>query len=256
MINDGERRKDSITDSTLTISLSCWTVKVELEVWSAILLSSLMNRLACVGGKKRKKKKKIEQCITIFIITWSYFVVHCHHHILYIAHMQQLIINLCTLVLYQRNWLSKLDHPTFMWNETDDYICIKCAHTHTHTHILSLYYNYYYHIAGNIGRELRFGGLHHNRQIKIRQNFLLAYIHMAILYWTAKFNILAIAILGSTAKFNSRQYFQLYGINRGLIIIIKINVPVISGSFQIHSEISESQAFQTHRWTCGACWTS
>ena len=33
---------------TLTISLSCVTVKVELEVWSAILLSSLMKRLACV----------------------------------------------------------------------------------------------------------------------------------------------------------------------------------------------------------------
>ena len=37
---------------------------------------------------------------------------------------------------------------------------------------------------------------------------------MAILYQTAKFkstNIFAIAILGSTAKFNSRQYFRLYG---------------------------------------------
>ena len=37
---------------------------------------------------------------------------------------------------------------------------------------------------------------------------------MAILYQTTKFkstNILAIAILGSTAKFNSRQYFRLYG---------------------------------------------
>ena len=33
---------------------------------------------------------------------------------------------------------------------------------------------------------------------------------MAITYRTA--NILAIAILGSTAKFNARQYFRLYGI--------------------------------------------
>ena len=33
----------------------------------------------------------------------------------------------------------------------------------------------------------RFGGLYYNRQIKIRQNFLLTYIHMAIPYWTAKF---------------------------------------------------------------------
>ena len=40
---------------------------------------------------------------------------------------------------------------------------------------------------------------------------------MAIPYRTAKFtsaNILAIAILGSTAKFNSLQYFRLYGILR------------------------------------------
>ena len=61
---------------------------------------------------------------------------------------------------------------------------------------------------------MRFGGLYYNRQIKIRQNFLLTYIRMAIPYRTAKFNsanILAIAILGSTTKFNARQYFRLYG---------------------------------------------
>ena len=62
----------------------------------------------------------------------------------------------------------------------------------------------------------RFGGLYYNRQIKIRQNFLLAYMYicMAILYWIAQFkstNIFAIAILGSSAKFNSHQYFRLYG---------------------------------------------
>ena len=37
---------------------------------------------------------------------------------------------------------------------------------------------------------------------------------MAIPYQTAKFksaNILLIAIWGSTAKFNARQYFRLYG---------------------------------------------
>ena len=65
-------------------------------------------------------------------------------------------------------------------------------------------------------REIwHFGGLYYNRQIKIRQIFLLAYIRKAIPYRTAKFksaNILAIAILGSTAKFNARQYFRLYGI--------------------------------------------
>ena len=62
----------------------------------------------------------------------------------------------------------------------------------------------------------RFSGRCYNCQIKIRQNFQLAYIHMAILYRTAKFksaNILAIAILGSTVKFNSRQYFWIYGIS-------------------------------------------
>ncbi|MCG8624799.1 MAG: hypothetical protein MJE68_22730 [Proteobacteria bacterium] len=61
-------------------------------------------------------------------------------------------------------------------------------------------------MAGNL--IWRFGGLCYKRQIKIRQNFLFAYIRMAILYLTAKFksaNILAIAIWSSTAKFNSHQ---------------------------------------------------
>ena len=65
----------------------------------------------------------------------------------------------------------------------------------------------------------QFGSLYYNRQIKIRQNFLLAYnMCMAIPYRTTKFksaNILKIAILGSTTKFNSRQYFRLYGIHGG-----------------------------------------
>ena len=42
--------------------------------------------------------------------------------------------------------------------------------------------------------------------IKIRQNFLLAYIRMAIPYRTAKFK--SAKIWGSTAKFNARQYFR------------------------------------------------
>ena len=54
---------------------------------------------------------------------------------------------------------------------------------------------------------------YYNCQIKMRQNFLLAYICMAIPYRTAKVNILAIAILGSTAKFNSCQYFRLYSMS-------------------------------------------
>ena len=71
--------------------------------------------------------------------------------------------------------------------------------------------------SSKIWRGIKFGGLavyYYNCQIKIRQHFLLAYIHMAIPYRTAKFksaNILSIAILGSTAKFNARQYFRLYG---------------------------------------------
>ena len=76
-------------------------------------------------------------------------------------------------------------------------------------------------IARKFGGELnlavwRSGGLYYNRRIKIRQNFLLAYIRMAIPYQTTKFksvNILAIAILDSTAKFNACQYFQLYSIS-------------------------------------------
>ena len=68
-----------------------------------------------------------------------------------------------------------------------------------------------------IWRGIKFGGLAVylcNRQIKMRQYFILAYIHVAIPYRTAKFksaNIFAIAIWGPTAKFNSRQYFRLYG---------------------------------------------
>ena len=54
-----------------------------------------------------------------------------------------------------------------------------------------------------------------NCQIKMHQYFLLAYIiHMLIPYRTTKFkytNSFTMVILGPTAKFNSRQYFQLYG---------------------------------------------
>ena len=59
-----------------------------------------------------------------------------------------------------------------------------------------------------------FGSQYYNCQIKIRQIFLLAYIRMVIPYRTAKFksaNVLAIAILATTAKLNSCQYFWLYG---------------------------------------------
>ena len=45
---------------------------------------------------------------------------------------------------------------------------------------------------------------------------------MAIPYRTGKFksaNILVIAILGSTAKFNSHQYFRLYGISVDFVTV-------------------------------------
>ena len=81
-----------------------------------------------------------------------------------------------------------------------------------------------YRIAG------KFGGLAvylNNRQIKIRQNFLLAYIRVAIPYRTAKLNstnTFAMAIWDPTAKFNSRQYFQLYGILTHAYCIIHMHI--------------------------------
>ena len=69
-----------------------------------------------------------------------------------------------------------------------------------------------------IWRGIKFGGLAvYMTTAKLKSakiSYLHIYIHMAIPYRTAKFksaNTLAIAILDSTAKFNSRQYFQLYG---------------------------------------------
>ena len=55
-----------------------------------------------------------------------------------------------------------------------------------------------------------------NRQIKIRQILLCVHVRMAIPYLTAKFNSnngVKNVVLGQTAKFNDRQYFQLYGIS-------------------------------------------
>ena len=68
-----------------------------------------------------------------------------------------------------------------------------------------------------IWRGIKFGGLAvcmSTAKLKSKiQNFLLAYIRMAIPYQTAKFkstNTFAMAIWDPTAKFNSRQYFRLY----------------------------------------------
>ena len=58
----------------------------------------------------------------------------------------------------------------------------------------------------------------------------ISYSHVYTLYRTAKFksaNILVIAILGSTAKFNSCQYFRLYGILPPLPVTVQL-VPITS----------------------------
>ena len=57
---------------------------------------------------------------------------------------------------------------------------------------------------------------------------------MVIPYWTAKFkfaNIFVMAILGPTTKFNSRQYFRLYGI--AVLLAIDWSY-IISNSQQVY----------------------
>ena len=89
------------------------------------------------------------------------------------------------------------------------YVIIKLTNLHVKLH--SLLY------SRKIWRGIKFGSLAVflcNYQIKIYQNFLLTYIHTAILYRTAKLksaNIFAMAIWDPTAKFFSHQYFRLYG---------------------------------------------
>ena len=69
-----------------------------------------------------------------------------------------------------------------------------------------------------IWRGIKFEGLvvpPYNHQIKIRQIFFCAYVRMAIPYRTAKLksaNIFVMSVWDQTAKFNSCQYFRLYGI--------------------------------------------
>ena len=68
-------------------------------------------------------------------------------------------------------------------------------------------------------RGIKFGGLADrlsNRQIKIRQNFLLAYIHMAILCRTAKFksaNTFEMAIWDFPPIFPAIRYSKVWLIN-------------------------------------------
>ena len=91
-------------------------------------------------------------------------------------------------------------------------------------------HNYYnFRIAG------KFGGLAVYITTTKLKSAKISYLHniirMAIPYRTAEFNIiilllccniLAIAILGSTAKFNSRQYFRLYDI--WILLLIYYNM--------------------------------
>ena len=63
---------------------------------------------------------------------------------------------------------------------------------------------------------------------------------MAIPYRTAKFksaNIFAMAIWGPTAKFNSRQYFRLYGNYDDLVNLVK-NEALSSKPFSAFAAIS------------------
>ena len=91
--------------------------------------------------------------------------------------------------------------------------------------------------------------VYYNRRIEICQNFPLTYnIHMAIPYPTAKFKsanniILAIlAILGSTTKFNSRQYFRLHSIIAACTFLSSSCVQIyVNNDFM--GSISESGSF-------------
>ena len=69
-----------------------------------------------------------------------------------------------------------------------------------------------------------------NRQIKIRQISFRLYVRMAIPYQTAKFksnNSVKNVVWAQTAKFNDRQYFQLYGIKFYVSLIFMILVSLI-----------------------------
>ena len=104
-----------------------------------------------------------------------------------------------------------------------------------------------YRIAGKFGGELNLAVWRsilqppNLKSAKISYSHI--YIHMAIPYRTTKFksaNILAIALLGSTAKFNARQYFRLYGI----IIIMQAQPAKLDTTFQklyIDKFIEEAQ---------------
>ena len=99
------------------------------------------------------------------------------------------------------------------WRETT--IWKKRGKSYSKDYQLRIHYNHIPY-SRKIWWRIKFGGLAVclcNRQIKIRQNFLLVYIRMVILYRTAKLkfaNIFVHAGWGQSAKFNSRQIFRLY----------------------------------------------
>ena len=81
------------------------------------------------------------------------------------------------------------------------------VHVYVHIHMYTVCI---YRIAGKFGGELNLvvSRLYYNRQIKICQNFLLAYtcIRVAIPYRTESANILVISILGLTANIFGYMY--------------------------------------------------
>ena len=99
-----------------------------------------------------------------------------------------------------------------------------------------------YRIAGKFGRELNLAVW---RSILQLPNFLLAYIRMEIPYQTATFkpaNILPIAILGSTTKFNFRQYFRLYGNLQSIVwyLVVSSSEPMYAKYHQCKYEYFSS----------------
>ena len=80
---------------------------------------------------------------------------------------------------------------------------------------------------------------------------------MAIPYRTAKFksaNTLAIAILGSTAKFNARQYFRLYGMSSTSSTnpLTSCGATKVSNTQEVYSQDHHQHPMAPHTVNAGA----
>ena len=87
--------------------------------------------------------------------------------------------------------------------------------------------------------------------------FLLEYvIHMVIPYRTTKFksaNIFSMAILGPSAKFNSCQYFRLYGMLNSLLQYYIVYIVCIACYVHVHVPWVETMEHNVHVsmiWCC------